>query len=189
MQFSKIYCIKIMSPILCPTASMDLNLHPVRTVCSYSFMRCLVMERIERHLAVVYVKRSIQSILVVVRDKIIQTVMPPHLSPAPCRTSPAYSWSGDDTALSLSAVCQDPKDRSQRLGIHVFWRVASQITKQDPLSGRMDAVRVPSTRIVCLSTFTAFRPVASLNMPYQISIARHHPGTRSDSDPSRKSPS
>ena len=179
-----------MSPILCPTASMDLSLHPVWTVCPYSFMRCLVMERVERrHLAVVYVKRSIQSILAVVRDKVIQTVMPPHLSPAPCGTSPAYSQSGDGTTLSLSAVCQDPKDRSQRLGIHVFWRAASQPTKQDPLSGRMDTGGVPNTRIVCLSTFTAFRPAASLNMPYQVSIARHRPDTRPGSDPSRKSPS
>ena len=57
--------------------SMDINLYPVWVVYSYSFMRCLVMERLERRLVVVYVKRPMQLSLVVVRDKVVQTAVPP----------------------------------------------------------------------------------------------------------------
>ena len=50
---------------------MDINFHPVWIVYSHSFMRRLVMERLEQCLAVVYIKRPVQPPLVVVRDEVV----------------------------------------------------------------------------------------------------------------------
>ena len=149
--------------------SMGVNLHPVWVVYSYSFMARLVMERLERRMVVVYVKRPMQLPLVVVRDKVVQTVVPPiSVSSVLCNLSSlllVWGWCGLEFIRCMS---RSRNSLSKTVGVRAPFDVPLRTpTKQNPLSDRMDA-GVPNARVAYLSTFTAFRPVASLSTPYPV---------------------